>query len=908
MGIYIYSSSVNRDSGDTIIGYDAYNRLTQVKDSRTGVTTTTYRSDISDAVIAVQPPAGATQTTSYTYDHRSRRTHVDAPNSFDPAGSPGNTNLTNITVTSYNPSGTVASVTGAQNYPISYTYDYADRIKSMTTSSSSGNVITAWNYSTTTGLLTSRRYNSNLSGTTGTGPSYLYTSAGRLSKRTWARPISTANATLIATNYTYTYGLLSAVTYNDGTPNLAYTYDSLGRMKTVSRAGSSHYIYNYDATTLRLSSEQQNIDSFPRNLLRYYDSLGRPLSLDLTTTANVSDYTTGYAFDAAGRLQNVWHHPALDVTSKAPSGAATFKYGYTYTQATATDLRAGFTSGADLKQDYIPYTITRNASGSDPALTATRTYEANRDALRSIVNKSGTSEISSYTYSVNAIIQRESVTTAGSAFAGTQADWLWQYDPLGQVVRADHANTADSDRVYEYDNIGNRIKTASGTLTLPTSVNWVSNALNQYTTADGVALPTTPAPAPFDLDGNMTAGPVPGTNGNIPAVQAPANATDIKWDAENRLISLTLGTTVYSYSYDHLSRLISCSTGGTVNARYAYDGWNRIAQYDETTLQDTFTWGLDISGSMQGAGGVGGLLATRWVSSSNTDYFPTYDGNGNVSEYLATDGTSSVHYEYDPFGTLTRRTGSSSTRFQYRFSTKPRDIDTGLYYYGYRYYHPNLGRWLSRDPIQERGGMNLYGFVGNDLRFVDILGLEADASKQKFFSRAQPNVYIPRSLIEPNQPTTFEKPDWLTDKSTVTVVLFYVQRSFMECNCCFYTNINPVTGILHASNNVSNVSLLIKKEKNGKCGSPAIISAVLGTNPRQLYLPTLGVTIQHNASDTPSYFDFCKDDSFLLPAMPPSQDLKEEMPITPPPPSVNNEDTPYVPSVDDFNEGGTLGF
>jgi RHS repeat-associated protein len=57
------------------------------------------------------------------------------------------------------------------------------------------------------------------------------------------------------------------------------------------------------------------------------------------------------------------------------------------------------------------------------------------------------------------------------------------------------------------------------------------------------------------------------------------------------------------------------------------------------------------------------------------------------------------------------------------FSTKYYDWETGLYYYGYRYYDPGTGRWLSKDPIGEEGGKNLYGFVGNSpLGYVDDLG------------------------------------------------------------------------------------------------------------------------------------------------------------------------------------------
>ncbi len=58
--------------------------------------------------------------------------------------------------------------------------------------------------------------------------------------------------------------------------------------------------------------------------------------------------------------------------------------------------------------------------------------------------------------------------------------------------------------------------------------------------------------------------------------------------------------------------------------------------------------------------------------------------------------------------------------------TKPIDTTTGLYYYGYRWYDPLTGRWPSRDPIEESGGVNLYGFVGNDgVGALDLFGLSS---------------------------------------------------------------------------------------------------------------------------------------------------------------------------------------
>ena len=80
-------------------------------------------------------------------------------------------------------------------------------------------------------------------------------------------------------------------------------------------------------------------------------------------------------------------------------------------------------------------------------------------------------------------------------------------------------------------------------------------------------------------------------------------------------------------------------------------------------------------------------------------------------------------YEYGPFGEVLKKTGTVSS-VPFRFSTKYQDDETGVPYYGYRYYQPSTGRWLSRDPIQERGGPNLYDFVVNrPIGSIDRLGL-----------------------------------------------------------------------------------------------------------------------------------------------------------------------------------------
>jgi RHS repeat-associated protein len=343
-----------------------------------------------------------------------------------------------------------------------------------------------------------------------------------------------------------------------------------------------------------------------------------------------------------------------------------------------------------------------------PVHSVSNVYESNRDTLDIKQNKVGSTVISRYDYAVNGIGQRTNLAQSGAAFSSSRSI-AWGYDSLGQVTSADSTIPSHT-RAYAFDMIGNRLQGSAGVS--PASVtNFTANALNQYSSV-GAINPV------YDDDGNATAYPLP----------ANVNAnSSLVWDGENRLISATVNGVETQYVYDSQSRKIATKTTTTTTLT-AYDGWNPIAEYklhnSSFILHHSLTWGLDLSGTLQGAGGVGGLLA---VSDSSGTYYPTFDGNGNVSEYLDSTGAIAAHYEYDPFGKTIVSTGAKANEFAHRFSTKPIDATTGLYYYGYRFYDPDTGRWLNRDPIEEQGGVNLYGFVGNDgVNVFDLLGLKLD--------------------------------------------------------------------------------------------------------------------------------------------------------------------------------------
>lgn len=250
------------------------------------------------------------------------------------------------------------------------------------------------------------------------------------------------------------------------------------------------------------------------------------------------------------------------------------------------------------------------------------------------------------------------------------------------------------------------------------------------------------------------------------------------WDGENRLMTMeekqiansSLGQTPparqrLEFAYDSQSRrvrkVVKVLQGQTWSVasdlRFVYDAWNLLAEFtmkpgtSNLELLRSYAWGYDLSGSEQGAGGVGGLVLVKQsqtiANNSNPPQTgalaPCYDGNGNILAYLdCASGDVTQRMEYDAFGnemtldSVLTGNNTSVREVPFRFSTKYTDSETSLSYYGYRFYSADLGRWPSRDPIEEKGGINLFGMVRNDaVNTWDVLGLAYPRTEQRTHDR-----------------------------------------------------------------------------------------------------------------------------------------------------------------------------
>ena len=560
--------------------------------------------------------------------------------------------LGNETVTGYDPLDRMVSA-GGDTYPLGFGYDSVGR-KTFSRTTRDGGVTwdeTQWEFDPESGVNTAKQY------ADGSRIEYSYTDNGQKTRTTWARGVWKENA-YNARN------LVSGTIYSEaGTPSVAYAYEVSGKVAFATLSDGTAYTYGYDDRLLN-TNESVAVGGEVFALSRTFDGFRRELETSVTITSVVHSAKVR-SYDSENRV-----------------------CGYALTNAVGRGV------SVILAYDGSYLTNITYALPGGVLFNAKLSREPGR---------------------------KELVTRRDYAFGGQSTFWYsTEYDLLGRPTNATDsvslvrawlynrrselaaASIGTNLYAYAYDSIGNRLWSAENAATNA----YTANNLNQYTS---VASSTNLV---YDADGNLT-------NDGI---------FSYSYDAENRLVaayplSPVVGSLAVLNRYDHRHRRVQKivkqydgTTWGTIETHtFVWDGNNIVLEKVEfangTTRMCEYFWGADKSGTEQGAGGVGGLLA---VSVDGVFYIPCYDHNGNIVLYVSEAGSIAAQYTYDPYGNITDMSGALATQFSFGFSTKYHDRELGMVSYQRRFYRTDLGRWLNRDPIEEEGGENLYMFCVNN--------------------------------------------------------------------------------------------------------------------------------------------------------------------------------------------------
>ena len=484
-------------------------------------------------------------------------------------------------------------------------------------------------------------------------------------------------------------------------------YDLLNRVTNmVDSLGTTHY--TYDAAGQLLTSS----GPFSSDTLTNTYSNRRRVALALQEPSG-HVWTNGFGWDLAARLTSV----------ASPAGA--FAYAYTALDSTFSGRlvqELGLPSGAYITNFYDP--VAR--------------------LVGTVLESSGSSALDAALYGCNEGNERTAYTNAAGAYD------LYTYDPIGQL-KVGTSSTVSEDRGYGYDAAWNLNYLTNNGSTITYSV----DGQNQLTAVGGT-------PCLYDANGNL-----------VRAGSATSGMyLTYTYDDENRLTEVATnyaaiqepqgGVPALLVSnpwksdlvYDGLGRLRKRLeyVNGTLQTTtlYLYDGWRVIQERDGNDNPTvSYTRGPDLSGSLEGAGGIGGLLArSSGYSSGNWTSHAYYhaDGNGNITCLINASQSVVASYRYDPYGNTLSQSGTLAVANVYRFSSKEVHTNSLMYYFGYRFYDPGLQRWPNRDPLADYGSA-VYA-VGRIERRVeprtsDEIAAMADARRDQLrvFTRINLNLY-----------------------------------------------------------------------------------------------------------------------------------------------------------------------
>lgn len=243
------------------------------------------------------------------------------------------------------------------------------------------------------------------------------------------------------------------------------------------------------------------------------------------------------------------------------------------------------------------------------------------------------------------------------------------------------------------------------------NTSYQTNALNQYTSvSEGSAEPFLPT---YDADGNQT------------LIKTSTGIWEVEYNFNNQPVKFTQGGAVITCGYDFMGRKwfrkVTVNGTVTIHERYLYRDHQQIATLDllhqeqeEPVVRHAVLWDPSEPRATRPLA----LLAGGQL------YLYGLDFNKNVTELMdSATGTLAAAYDYAPFGDVTSSGGMAAAN-PLQWSSEVHDAETDLVYYNFRHLNTGDGRWISRDPIAERGSLNLYGFCLNSpVTHTDRLGL-----------------------------------------------------------------------------------------------------------------------------------------------------------------------------------------
>lgn len=498
------------------------------------------------------------------------------------------------------------------------------------------------------------------------------------------------------------------------------SYDVFGRLIQKTRAGFGDWHYRYDNNDNLISA----IDPNNQEITYHYDAANRliaeytynqvlpadPLEAEQATPQQ----STLYQYDSNDNLIS-WQSGNLGATFvrdsnnrltsetvNYPSFSKTYQYSY-YENGTLKSLTMPDSTVYSYEYDNNNQ-LTRLQIPGEGSL---RVNEFNWTAPVKETFPGGIERIQSYTGLLNtahmAVVApgEQTVLELGYEYGLTKQIsqrnndgqiTTYQYDDIYRLQQADTTNTDNSQRIetYQLDANSNRLASHNES-------NWQYNSAGQIeSTGEGGAKTT------YTHD----------ANGNLTLRSRTDSQLHFIYDAKNRLVQVNdkNAETIARYQYDPFDRRISKTVAG-VSSYYLYNNEGLIAEYNQQGqalnrygYRPAGTWGTD-------------PVFIETVSALNPDtkrYF-YYHNDQLGTPYKVTDNTGFVVWQtqFDSFGNALLANNNQITN-NLRFPGQYFDAETGLHYNWRRFYDPELGRYITADPIDLAGGANLYTYVDGD--------------------------------------------------------------------------------------------------------------------------------------------------------------------------------------------------